>query len=713
MPDPSTGHHRAALIGCGRIANMHASALRLAGIEIVAFVDRDEQKATQAAAGVAGARAFSDAGAMLEELHPDAVHILTPPSSHAALAIQAAEAGCHVLVEKPMALDTTEADRMIAAAHECGVTLAATHNYLCKPSVLKARALVDAGEIGDVVHVDSFYGLSAEANSFSGAGGAHWAYHLPGGVFTNFLPHLVYMQVVFMGEIEEVAGVTTAGAPGSEDPASELAVLVRGPAATGLMTVSIRTRPYAKYLRIHGTNGIIHADLVGEVTSVHRQRRLPRLFTKALFNLEAIPQLAAGTAVNSAKVLSGSMRNMPDLHTFVEELYSAIGDGTPPPATGEDGRMVVEVMQRIWDRMPPAPERHAVPEVAAPEPRTAVERRLEDAGELGGRKVLVTGAAGFLGLHVTRALVRCGADVRALVRDRTRVPRDLERDTEVVVGNLVDDASVRSALEGVELVVHCAAVTTNNVSWSVHEQSNVQGTRGLLDASAAAGVERLVHVSSVAVYGLEPSSPNGVSEETPFPADVDRWAYYQRSKAAADRMALEMNASGDLEVVVVRPGILYGPGKEGALKSGLVQLGPVRLTVGRGRNVLPLLFVDNAVDALLLALTTPQAAGQAYNLVDDPQVPRRDAAREAAQAAGERVRLVPVSRVALGRLAALLESSRERDGGDRPPRISRFGLASSTRDVRYDAGKARRELGWEPAVTRSDALRRTFGPLED
>ena len=110
----------------------------------------------------------------------------------------------------------------------------------------------------------------------------------------------------------------------AEDQPSELTALVQGPQATGVMTISTRARPYTRYLRVFGTKGIIHADLASEVTTVNRQRRLPRLVTKVLFNLEVIPQLAVGTAVNSAKVATGTMRNMPDLHAFVAELYRAL-----------------------------------------------------------------------------------------------------------------------------------------------------------------------------------------------------------------------------------------------------------------------------------------------------------------------------------------------------------------------------------------------------
>src|ERR1044072_4559732 len=142
---------RAALVGCGKIAKMHASALAGAGAELVAVCDRDQQRATQIAALAPGARAYRDFDALLAEMQPDVVHVLTSPTSHAALAIKAAEAGAHVLVEKPVALSVEEADAMIEAARANGVRVMANHNWLFKPSVQRARELVESGEIGEVV----------------------------------------------------------------------------------------------------------------------------------------------------------------------------------------------------------------------------------------------------------------------------------------------------------------------------------------------------------------------------------------------------------------------------------------------------------------------------------------------------------------------------------------------------------------------------------
>jgi predicted dehydrogenase len=345
---------RAALIGCGQIAPYHAQALaRVPGAALVAVCDRDLRRAAEIAGSAPDCRAHTDLDALIEQERPDIVHVLTPPDSHAPIAIRAARAGCDVLVEKPFALDVGEADAMVDAARENGVALMPNHSYLFKPSVLKARRLVAEGAIGEVVFVDGYYGLSAEP-AFTDIGAAHWSHRLPGGIFTNFLPHLLYLQTEFLGTVESVAGVAMAGDPRADEP-SELTVLLQGATATGVMKISARVRPYAKYVRVLGTKGILHADLVSEVTTIHRDRRLPRMATKALFNLEEALQLAGGTAANTARVLTRSMRGVPGLGNLVGELYAALEQRRPPPFTGEDGRANVELMEQVWAQMPAEP----------------------------------------------------------------------------------------------------------------------------------------------------------------------------------------------------------------------------------------------------------------------------------------------------------------------------------------------------------------------
>jgi nucleoside-diphosphate-sugar epimerase len=158
----------------------------------------------------------------------------------------------------------------------------------------------------------------------------------------------------------------------------------------------------------------------------------------------------------------------------------------------------------------------------------------------------------------------------------------------------------------------------------------------------------------------------------------------------------------------VRPGVIYGPGSESALKGGVVQLGPLRFTVGRPTNSIPFTYVDNVVDGLLLAGTETDAAGEAYNLVDEPQLDARAAAAQAATLTGEESRLVPLPKPLLVMAARWFERQKERVDADVPPRLSRFQIAQEARDLRFDAGKARRQLGWRPEVSLEEGMRRTL-----
>jgi nucleoside-diphosphate-sugar epimerase/predicted dehydrogenase len=620
------------------------------------------------------------------------------------------QAGCHVLVEKPMTVSLQHADSMIAAARENGVKLCTNHNYLYKPAVVKARQLVKSGAIGQVVYVNSYYGLSGEGSSYAGtAGRSHWAWRLPGGAFTNFLPHLVYLQLAFLQHVDSVAGVALSQEGKVGGPATEMTILLQGPSASGTMSISMRAKPYAKFVDIYGTKGIIHADLVREVCTIHRDRRLPRMLSKALFSLEDSIQLASGTAASTVKVALGRMKSAPGLRTLVREFYASIQNDCEPPVPGEEGRKMVAVMEMTWakSQAPPSRIAVAVPKSTPAGPRTDAERVVQRKGLPG--KVLVTGATGFLGHRLVAALSRCGADVVALVRDKSQVSPDLERQARLVCGDLRDPASIEAAIQDVAVVYHCAAVTTNSTPWMAHYETNVRGTETIFEEALKAGVQRVIHVSSVIVYGLDRPRRNGrIAESAPYAQNPDRWAYYLRSKLEADQLAFRFWREAKLPMTVIRPGILYGPGGGRPPGRGLVQLGAVRLLIGGGRNRLPYTYVDNVVDCLLLAAVSPEAIGQAYNVVDEPQVRVRDVILQSKAITDEQSTLVTVPPFLLSGMAGLLELKSSLAKSTVPPKLSRYVIRSACRDIYYDTRKAREQLGWQPAVNLEEGLRRTL-----
>jgi nucleoside-diphosphate-sugar epimerase len=179
-------------------------------------------------------------------------------------------------------------------------------------------------------------------------------------------------------------------------------------------------------------------------------------------------------------------------------------------------------------------------------------------------KVLVTGATGFLGHRLVAALSRCGADVVALVRDKNSVSLELERQAEIVCGDVRDPPSIEAAMQDVSVVYHCAAVTTNVASWITHCETNVPGTETVLKEASRAGIQRVLHVSSVLVYGLDrPRQGGRVAESAPYAENLDRWAYYIRPKIEAERLAFDYRRKAKSAVTVLRLGILYGPGGRG------------------------------------------------------------------------------------------------------------------------------------------------------
>lgn len=688
-----------AIVGCGRISGMHVAALdQLDRVELVAVVDRDRRRASELVSGRPGVAVHDDVATMLRQHQPDAVHIVTPPATHASLALEVMAAGCHVMVEKPMALTVEEADEMVAAAERNGVRLSTCHNYLFKPSITELRTLVTEGAIGRVTGVSAFYGVAGEQSSYAGGGpGAHWAWRLPGGVFTNFLPHLIYLAHDLVGAEVEVEGVSLSSGGRATTP-TELVAALRGPEATATLTVSLATKPYMKLVEVYGTKGTARADLVREVCVVHRQRNLPGAVAKVAFNLEEVAQLTVGTARSAAMVALGRWKAMPELPLLFDDFYRSVAAGGRPAVTGEDGRLMVRTLQSLQSRIPSQPE--AREPTTTPTPRTPVEIRLVEQRRV-PRRALVTGATGFLGGQLAAALARCGSDVVSLVRDPEAASFELERHTTLAVGDLGDRQSLERAMKGVDTVFHCAAVTTNYLPWAVHDAVNIRGTEAVLEAAAEAGVRRVIHISSVIVYGIE-GGGGPVSEADPLASRPDPSAHYLRSKLAAEEAVLRAATDHGLEVTIIRPGVLYGPGRPPGV--GLRRFGRYVLAIGSAQNRVPFAYIDNAVDCILLASTEPAAAGEIFNVVDSPH-PSVDAAARLAEPQARSV-VVPVPEPVILGAAWWLERRHRRSHPDTLPRLSRFVVRSATRDMVYDTAKARDVLGWEPAVSPDDGFRR-------
>jgi nucleoside-diphosphate-sugar epimerase len=237
-------------------------------------------------------------------------------------------------------------------------------------------------------------------------------------------------------------------------------------------------------------------------------------------------------------------------------------------------------------------------------------------------RILVTGAAGFLGRALIERLLAHGyADIRSNVRRRTDIPKlkalseHSHAKLEYCVGNLKHREDAARAVEGVELIFHLAAGKKGTAADLFLD--SVVASRNLLDAVADRKPMRIVLVSSFSVYGVAGLGRGAkVNEQTVLESHPQCRDHYSYSKLRQEQLFWEYQQRNGFELVVVRPGVIYGPdGGHFSNRVGLT-IGKWLLHFG-GSNLLPLSYVDNCAEAVVLAGTHPSAAGQVYNVHDD------------------------------------------------------------------------------------------------
>jgi nucleoside-diphosphate-sugar epimerase len=311
-------------------------------------------------------------------------------------------------------------------------------------------------------------------------------------------------------------------------------------------------------------------------------------------------------------------------------------------------------------------------------------------------KVLVTGAAGFLGGHLVDMLVERGDDVRAMALpvEDTRRLQQLPR-VEVVIGDMTKPESLRDAVRGVERVYHVAAKTGPWGPEDVYWATNVRGLGDLIRAAMDAGVKRIVHTSSVTVYGHHLQGI--VTENAPFYAEDEP---YSRTKIAGEKLIANLVKDEGAPVVILRPGWIYGPRDSASFGRfvGLVESGK-GFFVGSGKNIVPVVYVRDVAQGLIQAGDAgDEAVGRAYTLADDHRVTQADYLNAIADALqvqhiSRRIPYMPL--YAAARTAELLWQAAGRRNAAPPP-VTTYGIMLVGSEQIFSIGRARRELGYAP-----------------
>ena len=679
---------RVGVIGAGHISEFHLQGLkRLESVDIVGITDLDVRQA-ESRAKQFGLHVFDSLESLLA-VNPNAVHVLTPPATHADITIRSLEAGCHAFVEKPLATTVADCDRIIAAARQTAKTVGVDHSLLRDPFTLKALELVQGGRIGDVLNVECH--RSQDCPLY--AGGPLPPYYQEGGFpFRDIGIHAFYQIEAFLGEIKEA---TWSYQQLGTDPNLEFddwRVTLQCERGTAHVHLSWNIRPLQDLITIQGTKGTIRLDRFGMKVTTKTENPLPEHPQRAANALREGLQTFLQVPTNLGRIVTKNIRRYHGLQEMIANFYESLANNRQPLAAAEDARRI-----GYWvEQVAAAADRDKRRKIAERQPA-----RLQ-------AKTLVTGATGFIGGHLlNRLLEEDSGQIRIFCRrpvdELSKNPR-----IETIVGDLGDPDAVDRACAGIDRIYHVGGTVHGDCA--EFRRGNVAATKNIVDSALKHGVTQLVYVSSLSVlHSAAFTSEKMITESWPLEPNAEERGHYTQTKLEAEQIVTHAVKNHNLPAVILRPAEVIGAGAP-LLSSGVAKrLRDYLVILGDGTLAVPLVNVHDLIDAIQMSVQRGITDGSIYQIVDDEQCSQNELAENYAAMTGESISIVRIPRWFLS-LAAIGVQTLGRVGRRSAP-LSPYRLQSALSKRQFDCAKAKTELGWHASRGVDNALRDTLRTL--
>ena len=353
---------RVALVGCGKIADSHASQLqRIRGSEIVGVCDTEPLMARQLCERFGVKRWFSDLTELLIETKPDVVHVTTPPKSHFDIAKACLERGCHVYVEKPFTVNEEEAQKLIAIANQAGLKITAGHDDQFGHVARRMRALVQSGFLGGApIHMESYYCYQLGQSGYAAAllgDDRHWVRKLPGKLLHNIISHGIARIAEFLtADSPHVIayGFTspTLKSMGEREIVDELRVIISEPeGATAYFTFSSQMRPLLHQFRLYGAKNGLVLDQDQETLIKLRGDRFKSYLEKFVPPVTFAEQYLGNALTNIRTFLKNDFHMKSGMKYLIESFHRSIVEETPPPIPYREILLTARIMDAIFAQL--------------------------------------------------------------------------------------------------------------------------------------------------------------------------------------------------------------------------------------------------------------------------------------------------------------------------------------------------------------------------
>jgi nucleoside-diphosphate-sugar epimerase/predicted dehydrogenase len=688
-----TERTKVGLLGAGYILDPHAKALAaIPAVSLHAVCDVSRGRAASAAARFTIPHVLGS----IEEMAAsecDVVHVLLPPALHVAAALTLVEAGKSVFLEKPMGLGSDDCDVLRARAAEKRVAVGVNHNFLFMPGYESLRACVKSGELGRIDHIAINWHFALPALQFGPFDS--WMLAAPANIIFELGPHLAAFIVDLIGtpDIAFAAKDNPIALPAGPTFFRQWTALGHTGAATALMSMSLTAGQADRILRVRGRGGSAQLDFGRDIGWHDFTVSDNPIFDSHSTAESAGREMRRQATGDRMRRLKAALTKRPNANPFEESIFrsiSAFYSGgvlqVDPRHEAQFGGKVIRVCEAIVakaDAGPPSRNGVSVPMPSAHMTPT----------------VLVVGGTGFIGRRLVRMLVERGLGVRVLTRNSTAAAIELNGlPIELFAGSHGDSVCAKQALEGISTVYHLAKCEGKR--WQDYLEGDIAPTRVLAEAALGAGVERFIYTGTISSYASGNRSDT-IDNLTPTDPAIARRNHYARSKAACEALLQTMQRDRGLRLVILRPGIVIGPGTTPAHLGAGRFMSETRVDYwGDGMTPLPLVLVDDVADALVRAMDAPGIEGQTLLVTGPPLMTARDYVSAVAVYMGARIDARPRSawRNWMDDMIKEIAKNAVRHPNRRWPSLHDWKCNSHS--ARYDCRMTEQALGWQPVADR-------------